>query len=315
VATILDKALILDLFGGMRAFVPIAEAADDYVEDLARRFTVGQTVQARIVRVDTATSRVDASIRKVASQETPAVDVSGIEVGASTSGVVEALHPDNLVLRLEPWGATGLLSLSTLSRYRNVPEDDVRAQHPVGTPLTDLRVVSKNETRRFLIVGFPRPTNAQLGIARDIVAIDTLEIGQTVPVRLVSRDQHGLLVQVSRNLRGRINWTDMADDFDEAAAIVPSAGASAVPAVILGLDKEASRIDLSLRASAMDRATEPRDPVVADLADLRPGMRVRGLVKNVSDAGLFVAVGRNLTARVQIKVRRQRRSVRLQQLG
>lgn len=280
--------------------------SEGYIDDLSKTIALGQTVQARVMAVDPATQRIDASIRKAASTAPLPVSVTGIELGARTVGVVEAIHPENLVVRIEPWNAIGLLSISTLSRYRNIPEDEVRASSPVGHRIDDLVVLSKNEARSFVIVGFPRPSNARLGIAKDIIAVDTLEIGQALPVKIVSKDQHGLLVQISRNLRGRLHWTDIADDYDQVSAVLALAGSSEqVQAVIVSLDREASKIDMSMRRSLSEEDGAVRDPLFAGLDDVTEGMRIRGFVKNISDSGLFVAIGRGVTARVQIKVRRK----------
>ena len=43
------------------------------------------------------------------------------------------------------------------------------------------------------------------------------------------------------------------------------------------------------------------DPEITDIGDLRRGQSVRGVVKSVADAGLFVSLGRSIDARVQIK--------------
>jgi rRNA biogenesis protein RRP5 len=43
------------------------------------------------------------------------------------------------------------------------------------------------------------------------------------------------------------------------------------------------------------------DPEITSVVDLKPGTFVRGFIKSVAEHGLFVSVGRDLDARVQIK--------------
>ena len=43
------------------------------------------------------------------------------------------------------------------------------------------------------------------------------------------------------------------------------------------------------------------DPEITSVEDLIPGASVRGFIKSVAEHGLFVSIGRDLDARVQIK--------------
>ena len=45
-----------------------------------------------------------------------------------------------------------------------------------------------------------------------------------------------------------------------------------------------------------------KTPVIENIEDLEDGKEIRGFVRSVSDAGVFVDVGKDLAARVQIKV-------------
>lgn len=141
------------------------------------------------------------------------------------------------------------------------------------------------------------------------ISFDALHEGQVLDVRVFGRLNRGLAVQVSRNVRGRISWTDIADDYDRVSPTEPSSG-TILKSVIVTLDAANKQVDLASRTSVVARASgegqmdlDVKDKAVEDLGDIAVGAKIRGIVTNVTDAGVFVALGRSLTARVQIKVR------------
>jgi len=297
VSKVMEKGLLVDLFGGLRALVPIAEAADGYVKTLSDLFTVGQSTVVRLTAVNLATQQLTARIRQ---SEQPSIDA--VDVGVAYEAVVAALHVATVSVKLEPSGVTGLVTHDRLARARQTTADALKASLKVGDRLGQLVVTSRDEAKSIVMVSplSPGQPSSISGVnAGTDISFDTLDVGQLVPVaKVVGSTPQGLLVQIGRSLRGRAAWTDVADDYD---APRPGTG-EAVQAVIVTLDVDHRRIDLSLRPSVVaPSSTKPRDPLIASVADVKTGQRVRGFVINVADAGLFVTLGRGVTARVQIR--------------
>jgi rRNA biogenesis protein RRP5 len=72
------------------------------------------------------------------------------------------------------------------------------------------------------------------------------------------------------------------------------------------VDLGSSQLDLSTRPSRINtpgssEASAIKDREVDDITSLKVGDQVRGFVKSMSGGGLFVTLGRSVTARVQIK--------------
>ncbi|GAA6057842.1 hypothetical protein JCM3770_000609 [Rhodotorula araucariae] len=330
VTKVLEKSVVVDFFGGLRALIPAAEAAEAFTAaaDLVRLFPLGKVVAVRVLSVDPATSRIVASARQAAAPSAAAVSgtaaIEALDIGTVTSGTVAALHDTNLVLSLVPAGVKALLSYPTLARHRGVQVADLKAALATGQTLDDLVVVSKNADKGFVIVGLlpsksatssggaPATSSAQQ--QQQQLTLDSLEIGALYPGRISSRLPSGvILVQLAssgRNApRGRVALTELADEYaDDLAAAFP-VGAH-VDAVVLAKDAAQHRLDLSLRASRVAAARGAdsasvapavQDPVVESVEQLKAGDKVRGFVKNVANAGVFVTLGGEVTARVQIK--------------
>lgn len=324
VTKVLEKSVLVDFFGGVRALIPAAEAAEGFtnVQDLGRLFTLGKVVPVRIISVDAATGRIVASARQAGapsastlSAASSSASIEALDIGTVTTGTISALHETNLVLSLLPSGAKALLAYPTLARHRAVSVADLKSSLAKGQTLEDLVVVSKNVEKGFVIVGLipSKAANASSSASTastSSITFDSLAVGSLYPGRVTSRLQSGVvLVQLagSKNaaLRGRVALTELCDDFETDLSAVFPAGAN-VQAVVLAKDDNQRRLDLSLRASRVRvaqglEAGDVKDPVVASLDELKPGAKVRGFVKGIANAGVFVELGHDITARVQIK--------------
>lgn len=297
VSKLLDKGCIVDLFGGLRAFIPQSEASQHFVTDLSTIFYVGKPVNVRITDVDSVRGKLVASVRQALPT---AVAAAKLEVGADVHGIVAQIHADQVVVTLVPSQLTALLSLSNLSNHRGMGVDELRKSLKVGEKLEDLVVVSKNASSGLLIVANKRK-NA--GISAPSRAIGELAVGDVVPGRVISRSAQGAMLRLGGKARGRVHPTDMADDFALAAGEGCLAVDENTLCYILKIDGK--NIDLSTRPSRVQ--PEKKGKVVdaeiteENVKDLKAGQSVRGLVRSVANNGLFVSLGRNVTARVMIK--------------
>lgn len=260
-------------------------------------------VVARIISVDGATGKIFASTRQRRDDPAPAPAgaFESVEVGNVVSGEVAAVHESNIVLTLKPSRAKALISLAMLARHKGTDVETIRSSTVKGTTLEDLVVVSKNPSKSLVIVGLipskavhSQPLEAHLSN----LTFDSLVVGQKLQGRVSNKVPAGLIVQLSRTIRGRVPRTEIADDYDQSAE--PTIG-SFVQCLVLSIDSSNHRAELSLRPSRLGAAGKVRDLAVTSLDNLTAGQRIRGFVKNVANHGVFVELGSGVTARVQIK--------------
>lgn len=296
VSKILDKGCIVDLFGGLRAFVPQSEASTNYVANLNDVFFVGKAVNVRITDVDENTQKLVASVRQALPT---AVAAEKLEVGSDVSGIVAQIHAEQVVVTLIPSQLTALLSLANLSNHRGMGVDELRKTLKVGEKLEDLAVVSKNATSGLIIVANKRAKKPATGISTPARNFDAIAVGDVLPGRVVSKTPQGAMVRLGKKIRGRVAPTDASDDLSAPGLKVDDD----VLCYVLKVDAESRAIDLSTRKSRVQPDSAPKvvDPEIDSPSDLKAGQAVRGIVKNVAPNGLFVALGRSVTARVMIK--------------
>ncbi|KDE07886.1 hypothetical protein MVLG_01797 [Microbotryum lychnidis-dioicae p1A1 Lamole] len=314
VTRILDKAVIIEFFGGVRALIPATEAAEEYTSNLGKIFEVGRVVEVKIIRLDPSAKKITASYRQarghlvakdqgpVASSSTAGL-VDGVKIGDITSGEIAQIHETNVVLRLRPSNVKALISFATLSRHRAVSVQELRQDLAIGDVLDDLVVVSRNLDKDLVIAGLVPPKSKKAQDATTgsrLCTFESLKPGQVVQGKVSGVVPSGLLVQLSRNLRGRVPRTEICDDFDRCGSSEYDLGAI-VQCAVLSVDDDRRRVVLSLRESRHSAGAQATDPVIEELSDLKVGQTIRGFVKNVASQGLFVSLSDTITARVLIK--------------
>jgi rRNA biogenesis protein RRP5 len=241
-----------------------------------------------------------ASIRQaVPDFEKAITDVSGVEVGHTVEGVVSDVHKDNVILTLRPTQIRALLSINNLANKQGSSVAQLRASLKQGHLLQDLLVVSRNVEKGLVIVA-TRPKNREQTQHKGSLNWSTIQVGQTVSGRVVGHSRRGATVKLGPSLTAALHPVDCLDNYDQGNAF-PSTD-SVLKAVVVALDKSKREINLSTRPSRMSDADHPVvDREIAQISDVKPGQTVRGFVKSIAEHGLFVYVGRNIDARVQIR--------------
>jgi rRNA biogenesis protein RRP5 len=266
-------------------------------------YPVGKVIKVRILSVDTENKRIMASIRQASSTfKSPIIsDVSGIDIGAILEGTVAEIHPENILLTLLPSEARALMSIKNLANHRGVPVAQVKSSLKAGEKLVDLVVVSKNPEKGFVIVSNKPKSKPSIPTPKTPLSMDTVDVGRVVGGRVTRYTRHGAHLKITAAISGSLHPTDISDNY-ETGAPFPAID-SLLKAVVIAVDRQRKLLTLSTRHSRLHpkEAATVVDREISNVEDLAVGSSIRGFVKSVSDSGLFVTIGRNVDARVQIK--------------
>lgn len=270
--------------------------SEGIVGALTEVFNPGKPVLVRILSNDRDKGCILASIRQAATEETPP-DISAVEIGDSVAGTISDVHKDNVLLNLELSNIRALLSIKNLANRRGSTVAQLRASLKSGEKLDDLLVVSRNAEQGFVIVATRPTVKSTLGT----ISIDTIRVGQIVGGRVIRHDRRGARVKFNAHIAGSLHPTDISDDY-EAGSPFPNVD-SVLKAVVIAVDHEKRHLTLSTRKSRMEPSESHAvvDKEIVSVGDIKPNTFVRGFIKSVAEHGLFVSVGRDLDARVQIK--------------
>ncbi|KAJ3882712.1 hypothetical protein F5051DRAFT_393458 [Lentinula edodes] len=297
---VLPKALMIEFYNNVKAIVPIKEVSEEPVENLSSLYTPGKVVKIRIIALKPGEKTIIASIRKSGAVYKPfSSDISGVEIGNIVQGVVFEIHKENAVLALQPSNVRALISINNLANHRDLSAAQLKVALKVGDKLEALVVVSRNTENNFVIVA--NKPKLKLSLAKSVISLDTVESGQSVGGRVVRHTAYGVLVKLSSHIGGVLYPTDVSDDFGSATPF-PAMDAI-LKAVVVSVDQDRKQLILSTRRSRMypDQASKVVDREITQISDLHVGAKVRGFIKSITDHGLFITIGRNIDARVQIR--------------
>ncbi|KAG9096343.1 rRNA biogenesis protein rrp5 [Ceratobasidium sp. UAMH 11750] len=299
-----ERFVILEYYGGVRALVLLGELTDTQVSSTVGLFTGGQVVKSRITAVDRDAHKLTASIRQAAPSFQAPVDVSSIQVWSMVSGTLTAAHDENAILSLdEPEGAIVLIRRSNLANSRETTVPQLRALLDKGETVEDVTVISVNVDKAFVIVSAAKlkPKTKTKSVS-SALRIDALTEGQVVSGRIGATMVNGIGVRLSKYVVGRLHLTNLSDDFTSPHAVPPVEG-KILDVAIVRVDKHLKRVDVSLRKSRLEPEAGHQvvDCEVGGVEELKAGETVRGFVKSVMQHGVFVSLGRDVTARIQIK--------------
>jgi rRNA biogenesis protein RRP5 len=244
--------------------------------------------------------RIIASIRQ-ASSEFDVPDISSIEIGTTVAGIVSEIHKDNILLILQPTSVRALLSVKNLANHRSQTVAQLRTALQAGEKFEELVVVSKNPEKGLVIVANRPKSRPSLLVKGSNVTIESIKVGQLIGGRVTKHIKNGALVKITSHIGGVLHFTDLSDNFDLGAQL-PGID-SIIKAAVVGINISTKQLALSTRSSRIhaDQSHEVVDREIDDLSQLEVGQSVRGFVKNVMEHGLFVTVGRDIDARVQIR--------------
>jgi rRNA biogenesis protein RRP5 len=137
--------------------------------------------------------------------------------------------------------------------------------------------------------------NAVVLTAREdaISSIEDVKTGMNLPARIIRVAESFVIVELADKLTAISFVTDALNDYTKKLEDVFEKN-DIVAASVLDVDTDNKKIFVSLRTN------DTSDKLIRESGDLQRGDVVRGFVKNISDKGLFISVGRTVTAYVKI---------------
>lgn len=269
--------------------------------NLEEVFPIGKPVKVRITGVDHATGRLFASIRQGSLKPTAIPDVHAVQVGETVKGSIKAIHKDQILLTLQPSGVIALVSLKNIANSRNIAVAQLRTRLTIGECLDDLIVLSQDVEKDIIIVSTRPKAKAKSEAlpGNEDVTAKSAQLGQIVSARVGGYGRGGSALFITPGLKGSLHPTDSCDDYD--AGIPFPDQDTVIKGVIITIDRSRRHAALSTRPSRLQASEVIVDPEITSVSDLSVGQIVRGFIKNITDHGLFVMLGRTVDARVQIK--------------
>ncbi len=248
------KGGVVALCDGSQVFIPARQAAQGFVQDL--QTLVGQDVKLRLIELDERRRRVVGSVRVLldeARKEKEEKFWSEVALDKKYTGAVKSLTSFGAFVDLG--GVDGLVHISELSWNKiKHPSEVVKEGDTLEVYIKDI-----DEEKKKISLGYKKAEDNPWTIAKN-----TLNVGDTVEVKIVRIMPFGAFAQIIPNVDGLIHISQIANRRIEKPEDVLSIG-DTVEAMITDIDWENKKISLSMRALIpVEVEPEPAEEEVQD---------------------------------------------------
>ena len=227
----------------------------------------------------------------LASETLPQLTLKDMAVGSSWLAFVNNISDEGVWVNISP---------SIRGRIRPIDVSDnlslasnMSRNFPLGSALR-VRVLAVDPEKGHLDL-----TARSDGTAGSITLANLTE-GLVLPGRVTKVTDHNVIVQLSEQVVGSVELVDMSDDFTTSNPAKYQKN-EILRVCVLSVDAPNKKISLSARASkALSSSMEVVDREITSINQIAVHDLARGFIKNVSDTGIFVTIGRGVVAFVRI---------------
>lgn len=274
--------IVVDLLG-IDAFLPGSQIDVRPVRDFDA--FIGRSLDFRVVKINHPSENVVVSHKILVEEEMKGqreAILKSLEKGQILEGTVKAITDFGVFVDLG--GVDGLVHITDLSWGRiNHPSEIVKLDQTINVVVLDF-----DQEKRRISLGYkqlqPHPwENIQ----------DKYPVGTKVTGKVVSLADYGAFVEIEKGIEGLIHISEMSwTQHIKHPSQVVSMG-QMVDAVILSLDKDAKKLSLGIKQ------LEP-DPWLTLMQKYPVGSRHRGVVRNLTNFGVFVELEQGVDGLVHI---------------
>jgi len=274
--------IVVDLLG-IDAFLPGSQIDVRPVRDFDA--FIGKTMDFRVVKINHPSENVVVSHKILVEEEMSGqrkAIIESLEKGQILEGNVKAITDFGVFVDLG--GVDGLVHITDLSWGRiNHPSEIVKLDQTINVVVLDF-----DQEKKRISLGYkqlqPHPwENIQ----------DKYPVGTKVVGKVVSLADYGAFVEIEKGIEGLIHISEMSwTQHIKHPSQVVSMG-QMLDAVILSLDKDAKKLSLGIKQ------LEP-DPWLTLMQKYPEGSRHKGVVRNLTNFGVFVELEQGVDGLVHI---------------
>ena len=219
------------------------------------------------------------------------ITLDKVKVGSSWIAFVNNIGPDCVWVNLSP-NVRGRVRHLDLSDEVSLLTD-IESNFPIGSAIRVHATSVDVKSNRLDLSARSAQSTEQL-------TFKNISKGMVIPGKVTRVNERHIMVQLSDNVSGPVNLTDLSDDFDEADPTKYSKN-DIIRVCVTDIDATNKRISLSTRPSRVLNSSLPvQDPEILSVSQVKVGDTLRGFVKDVSEKGLFINLGHNLKAYVRV---------------
>ena len=277
VKNITDYGAFVDL-GGVDGLLHVTDIAWQRISHPSEALQIGETVEVQVIRFNAETQRISLGMKQLLSD--PWQNVEGkFPIGAKMEVRVTNITDYGAFVELEA-GVEGLVHVSEMSwTKKNVhPGKIVSTSQQVEVMVLDVDL-----SKRRISLGLKQCTNNPW---EDLSA--TYPVGTEIEGEIRNITEFGLFVGLNDDIDGLVHLSDISWENAGEEALEGFAKGDMVKAKVLDIDVNKERISLGIK-----QLTD--DPFAGQADAYRKGEVVTCTVNAVTDSGIDVTIGENMT--------------------
>ena len=277
VKNITDYGAFVDL-GGVDGLLHVTDIAWQRISHPSEALQIGETVEVQVIRFNAETQRISLGMKQLLSD--PWENVEGkFPIGAKMEGRVTNITDYGAFVELEA-GVEGLVHVSEMSwTKKNVhPGKIVSTSQQVEVMVLDVDL-----SKRRISLGLKQCTTNPW---EDLSA--TYPVGTEIDGEIRNITEFGLFVGLNDDIDGLVHLSDISWENAGEEALEGFTKGDMVKAKVLDIDVNKERISLGIK-----QLTD--DPFAGQADAYRKGEVVTCTVSAVTDDGIDVTIGENMT--------------------
>ena len=277
VKNITDYGAFVDL-GGVDGLLHVTDIAWQRISHPSEALQIGETVEVQVIRFNAETQRISLGMKQLLSD--PWQNVEGkFPVGVKMEGRVTNITDYGAFVELEA-GVEGLVHVSEMSwTKKNVhPGKIVSTSQQVEVMVLDVDL-----SKRRISLGLKQCTTNPW---EDLSA--TYPVGTEIDGEIRNITEFGLFVGLNEDIDGLVHLSDISWENAGEEALEGFTKGDMVKAKVLDIDVNKERISLGIK-----QLTD--DPFAGQADAYRKGEVVTCTVSAVTDNGIDVTIGENMT--------------------
>ena len=274
--------LIVDVFG-IEAFLPGSQIDVKPIRDYD--IYVGKTMEFKVVKINNEFKNVVVSHKALIEAEIESQKkdiISKLEKGQVLEGTVKNITSYGVFIDLG--GVDGLVHITDLSWGRiNHPEEIVKLDEKIQVVILEF-----DDEKKRIALGLKQLTPHPWEVLDA-----TIQVGSVVKGKIVNIEDYGAFLEIMPGVEGlvhvsEITWSNQPMNSKEFFTL-----GNEYEAKVVTLDREERKMSLSLKQLSEDpwKSAKEKYPI---------GSRHSGLVKNLTNYGVFVELDENIGGMVHI---------------
>ena len=244
---ILPSGSVVQFYGPVRAFLPVSEMSESFIQDPREHFRAGQVVAVHIVSVDSQEKRMIVSCKDPSNFGTVQRQaLSDLKSGEIVAGTVTAKTNDEIIIELQSSGLKAILSNGHLTDGSLAKATSAAKKIRVGQALKELVVLSKDEAKHLVRLSRKPSFVKAASSSKLLTTFEDVEADAEVVGYVDNVTEKGVFVRFGEKLTGLM----LKQHLQDGAALLPDFGMSrhqTVTARVLSVDHDNQKFLLTMR--------------------------------------------------------------------